>query len=208
MSRVKSQFAKQASKQAINLILLSLRASYLHICKLNDPKRDECIRESIQTLLPELRKGHDNIDLPPIDPFVYDSVSFNYKNSQLLTGQFTLKNVKTFGMSRGKVQSVKSDFTDDEMTIHADVFIPKIFSTGNYKSNMTFNAFKMEAKGQYNVTMKQVTAKWNIKGKLVSIDGEDYMNIYHFDITPEANDMKISVSGIFPDENLSECNLI
>lgn len=175
----------------------------MKICKLNDPKRDECIRDSMQEFLPTLRTKTENIDFPPVDPFTYDSVTFNYKNSNLLNGGFTVKDVRTYGMSRGKVRSVKSDFTDDEMTIQAEMFFPKIFSTGNYKSNMTFNAFKIESKGQYNITMKDVVGKWNIKGKLEKIDGEDYMKVYKFDILPEANDMKISVSGLFPDEALS-----
>jgi Haemolymph juvenile hormone binding protein (JHBP) len=91
------------------------------------------------------------------------------------------------------------------MTIKADLFFPKIFATGSYKSNMTFNAFRLHSKGQYNVTMKDVTGRWNIKGKLEKVDGEDYMKVYKFDLDPEANDMKFSVSGLFTDENLSEC---
>lgn len=55
--------------------------------------------------------------------------------------------------------------------------------------------------------MRDVTAKWNIKGKLEKVNGEDYMKVYQFNILPEAKDMKISVSGIFPDENLSELRL-
>lgn len=106
-------------------------------------------------------------------------------------------------MSRGKVRSVKSDFDNGQMTIQAETFFPKLFSSGAYNSNMTFNAFKIQSKGQYNITMKDVVAKWNIKGKLENINGEDYMKVHYFDILPEANDMKISVSGVFPDENLS-----
>lgn len=180
-------------------------ASTLKICSLNDPYRDECIRASIQAFLPSLRKEADGLQLPSIDPFSYDSVTFNYKNSGLVVGTFNVRDVKTYGMSRGRVESVKSEFTDDEMAIQASVFFPKLFSTGNYKSNMTINIFKLNSRGQYNITFKDVTANWNIRGKLVQADdGELYMKIYKFDILPEANDMHISVSGLFPDELLSE----
>lgn len=150
-----------------------------------------------------LRQKNANtpIDLPAIDPFTYDSVTFSYKNSDLLNGVFTLRKVKTYGMSRGKVQTVKSDFKDDTMTIQAEVFFPKLFSTGNYNSNMSMNGVKVQSKGQYNITLKDVKAKWNIKGK---VDGNGFMQLNKFDIFPEANDMKISASGIFPDQNLSE----
>lgn len=135
---------------------------------------------------------------------MYDSVTFRYKESNLLGGSMTVKKVKTYGMSRGTVKTLKSEFTDDTMAIQAELFFPKVFATGNYQSNMSFNAFRIESKGQYNITMRDITAKWNIKGKLENIDGEDYMKLYKFDILPEAEDMKISVSGIFPDPVLSE----
>lgn len=184
-------------------------ASSLNICKLNDPKRDECIKESIEAFLPTLRNKKDSLQLPSVDPFSYDSVSFSFKNSDLLVGGFNLQDVKTYGMSRGKVENVKSEFIDDEMTIRANLFFPKLFSTGNYKSNMTLSLFRLKSKGQYNITMKEVKAKWNIKGKLEKEnDGETYMKIYKFDILPVANEMQISASGLFPDEQLSEILII
>lgn len=173
------------------------------MCNRNDPNLDNCIKESIQTFLPSLRKKSDKFDFPPIDPFAYETVTFNYRNSNLMTGSFTVKDVKTYGMSRGKVLKVKSDFSNDEMMIQAELLFPKLFSTGFYTSNMTVSAFQLNSKGQYNVTMKNVRVKWNIKGKLENVDGEGYMKVYKFDASPEAEDMKISVSGLFQDENLS-----
>lgn len=52
--------------------------------------------------------------------------------------------------------------------------------------------------------MYDVTTKWTIKGKLQNINDEDYMIINTFDVLPEARDMKISATGLFPDEQLSK----
>lgn len=184
----------------------------LKICKLNDPNRDECIKQSMQKFMPWNHKKIENIDLPSFDPFTYDSISFNYDAHQLynnfLRGTYTVRNVKTYGMSRGKVRSVKSDFSNDQMVIQANVFFPKVFLTGTYLTNMTFNSFKIDSKGKYNVTMKDVTCKWNIKGKQENIDGEAYMKIYQFDIFPEPNDLKAAISGLFPNEILSKLQII
>lgn len=176
----------------------------MKICKFNDPKRDECIRDSIQSFLPSLRGQVQNIDLPSVDPFSYDSMTFDYKNSNLLSGSFTVKDVQTFGMSRLTVKKVVSNFTENEMQIVADIYVPKIFSTGDYTSNMTFNLFQLRSKGKYNVTMKDVSGRWNIKGRLEKIDGEDYMKVYKFDLDPDAKSMKFSISGLFDDDTLSE----
>lgn len=154
--------------------------------------------------MPLVREKVENLGLPALDPFTYDSVTFDYKGSELLGGTFTVRDVKTYGMSRGKVLRLKSNITDDTMSITAEVMFPKLFSTGDYTADMSFNAFKLASKGQYNVTMKDVIAKWNIKGKVSKIDGEDYMKIIKFDIIPDAKDMKLSVSGLFPDPALSK----
>lgn len=158
----------------------------------------------MQVFLPSLRRKTENFDFPSVDPFTYDALTIDYKNSNLMSGSITVRDVKTYGMSRGKVKNVKSDFTDGQMTLNVELHYPKIFSTGKYRSNMTFNAFKINSKGQYNITMRDVNAKWTIKGKQEEIDGEKFMKIFKFDIIPEANDVKISMSGLFPDETLSE----
>lgn len=151
-----------------------------------------------------MRQKHESLNFPALDPFTYDSVTFNYKRSDLFGGTFTVRDVKTYGMSRGKLLRLKSNITDDTMSITAEVQFPKLFSTGDYTADMALNAFKLESKGQYNVTMKDVVAKWNIKGK---VNGEGYMNIHKFDIVPDAKEMKLSVSGLFPDPALSKNHL-
>lgn len=131
---------------------------------------------------------------------------FIYKNSESFVGSFSLKNVKTYGLSRGKVESVKSDFTDDEMSIQVNLLFPKLFSTASYHSNVSLNFLQFISKGQYNLTLKDVKAIWNIEGKLEKKedDGELYMKVNKFEISFDANDLKISATGLLPDENLSE----
>lgn len=195
---------KKASCSFFTIILL-IAATSLKICKLSDPKRDECIKDSIQAFLPSLRNKVDNFDLQSIDPFSYESLMFNYKNSEAFVGSFNLKNVKTYGMSRGKVESVKSDFANDELSIQANLFFPKLFSTASYQSNVSLNFLQFISKGQYNLTLKDVKAKWNIKGKLDKKEDEElYMKVNKFEISFEADDLKISATGLLPDENLSE----
>ena len=180
-------------------------ASSLTICKLNDPKRDECIRESIETFIPTLRRNQKNAKILILDPFTYDSITLNYKNTNSIVGTFTVRDVRTYGFSRNaKMRKVKTEFTDDTMVIQGELSVPKIFSTGNYTSNMNFNSFKIASQGQYNVTMKDIVSKLSIKGKLETIDGEDYMKVYKFDFVPTIENMKMSLSGLFPDPTLSK----
>lgn len=175
----------------------------------------------METFISALHEKPESIDFPQVEPFIYETVTFKYNNAAM-KGLYTIKNQRTYGISKVKVMSVKSSFDNDEMKLVVSNHFPKLFSTGTYRSNMTIGHFRIEAKGlilifkflkfclifnnfqgEFNVSMYDVTAKWNIKGKLKKIDGEDYMVVNSFDVLPEARDMKISATGLFPDEQLS-----
>ncbi|CRL01376.1 CLUMA_CG014221, isoform A [Clunio marinus] len=178
--------------------------SSLKICRLEDPNRDECIKNSIQKFLPTLRDGIENIGIQSMDPFIYEKLSFNIQNNNLLMGKVDVKDVLNYGFSSGVIQSLESNITDEEMSINGKVFFPKMFVSGKYESNVAFNAFRFVSRGQYNVTMKDITAKWNIKSKLVDVNGEAHMKAHYFEIIPEVGSMKFSISGLFPDKSLNQ----
>ena len=174
------------------------------MCHFNDNKRDECIKSSIENFIPSLRENHENWNFVTVEPFKSDVLQITYRNTNQFAGHFNLRNVKFFDLSRFKVLTVKSNFTDDQMLICCEFFFPKIFLTSSYKSNVTLNQLAIQSKGIFNLTMKHVSAKFIIKGKLKKIDGEDFMEVYKFQMDPVPKGMKFSVTGIFPDETLSE----
>lgn len=170
---------------------------------MNDPERDRCIQESIQKLLPTLREKTPNFDFPIIDPHQPGPLTFKFKNRYVAGGTSNLTNVRTFGISRGKVRSVKSTFKDDRMKLNIEIFFPKLFSTGNYSSLFALNSLlTFRSKGIYKITLTDLNEKWTIKGKLERRAGEDYMKAYRIDVDPEANDIDIHFTGLTQDERL------
>lgn len=169
-------------------------------CNFNNPKLNACIENSINTLLPSLRGKIANIDLPALEPVTAKSMAFTYKDM----GSFSLKDFKGYGVSRAKVQNVKTEFKDDQVLFNANFFVPKVLLIGAYKGNVQFNRYKLDSKGQFNITLKGISGKLQVKGVTKNIDGEDYLNLYKFDILPVVKEVKFSITGIFPDPNLSE----
>jgi hypothetical protein len=170
---------------------------------LKDPKRDECIKNSIETFIPSLRQKHSKFKFDTIEPFVLDALTINYKNTNQFSGQFNLKNSKMYGTSRFKLANVKSNFTEGKMEIRANFYFPMLLTSASYNSTIILNGVEVKSKGQFNLTMKQVSSKVLIKGSLKTIDGEEYMNVYKFDMTPYPKEMTFAVTGIFPDPTLS-----
>lgn len=159
----------------------------------------------MQEFLPSLRHEIPNFDLPAMEPYAAEWFQFRFKNDYVMNGISNLTNVRTHGITRAKVRSIKSDFQNGQMKLEIGVFFNKLYSTGNYSSRFVLSSFlTFNSKGTYKISLKDVYSKWTIRGKLENVNGEDFMKVYQFDVDPEANDIKIYFSGLTPDENLSE----
>nr|XP_029724927.1 putative beta-carotene-binding protein [Aedes albopictus]XP_029724969.1 putative beta-carotene-binding protein [Aedes albopictus] len=180
--------------------------SFMRICNRNDPELGQCIKDSIQRLLPELVNGIPSIGFPAIDPFTQDSNYFEYKNQQM-HGSLHLKNAKTYGMSRAQIRDVRAAAGDDTFNMEVDVYFPKVITEGKYKGEGRFNAIKLVSKGYFNVTTTDVSTTWKISGRTTQRQGEEYLLIDKFDMTPEVGDMKVYATGLFPDPGLNQVAL-
>ncbi|XP_058818965.1 putative beta-carotene-binding protein [Topomyia yanbarensis] len=180
--------------------------SYMRICNRDDPELGQCIKESLQRLLPELHTGIPSIDFPAIDPFSRDSSYFEYNNQQM-HGSIHIKNAKTFGMSKAQIRNVRAFADDDSFRMEVDVSFPKLITEGKFKGEGRFNSIKVASKGYFNVTTTDVSTTWKISGRTVDRNGEQYMLIDKFDMSPEVGDMKIYATGLFPDPGLNQVAL-
>lgn len=185
----------------------SFTASNLQLCDLSKPSelRNECVKNSIQKFMTTKHENTENFIYPQFDPFFYEQASFVFRNSDILGGTFTVKNIKMYGFSKCQVMRVKTTFNSTAMQLLAEVNFPKLFQSGQYKSNFTLRSFKLQSQGQYNTTMKDVSMKWLIKGSTVKINEEEYLKVNRFDAIPDPADVKFSIAGLFPDKPLSEC---
>nr|XP_029730033.1 LOW QUALITY PROTEIN: putative beta-carotene-binding protein [Aedes albopictus] len=178
----------------------------MRICNRNDPELGQCIKDSIQRLLPELVNGIPSIGFPAIDPFTQDSNYFEYKNQQM-HGSLHLKNAKTYGMSRAQIRDVRAAAVDDTFNMEVDVYFPKVITEGKYKEKDVSHAIKLVSKGYFNVTTTDVSTTWKISGRTTQRQGEEYLLIDKFDMTPEVGDMKVYATGLFPDPGLNQVAL-
>lgn len=139
-----------------------------------------------------------------MDPFNYESARFEYKQTARMQGSVNIKNSKFYGLSRAEVRGVKSNITEKTVDLEVDIFLPRVFSEGLYKSEAFFNDIRFASKGAFNLTMKNIVATWKVKGSMVNIDGEDYMKMNAFDMIPTVGEMKVSATGLLPDPQLSK----
>ncbi|CAO1325938.1 unnamed protein product [Diamesa serratosioi] len=178
--------------------------SSLKVCSLNDPIRNDCIRDAIQTLMPSLINPITSIGFPSVDPLNYKFGHFEYRQSASIRGNLDLKQVNTHGISAAKIHKVKSAFKGSEMLLEIDVSFPRIFIDGLFKGEFSLGETKFKSKGDFNLTMKDVATTWNMKGNLTNINGEYFMKINSFNMSPTVGQMKIAANGLVEDKKLNQ----
>lgn len=86
----------------------------------------------------------------------------------------------------------------------SEVFTPKISVQGQYKAEFKFNEIKLQPKGNFTVIMIGTKSRNVMEGEFVKNNTERYLKLKSMNIvSPEIEDMKIRVSGLFPDPRLS-----
>jgi len=158
----------------------------------------------MQEFLIDLPKNPNYFDFIQIEPFTYESYTFKYDYGDFMKGYLRFFDSKAYGLKNTKVLKLKSDFTDKDMKIVALVHMPKLFVAANLETIFQFSSLKYANTIPFNVTFRDVTARWTIKGKLEERNGEEFMKVLLFDVLPEAKEVVFGTADLFPNEQLSK----
>ncbi|XP_040168618.1 uncharacterized protein LOC120903319 [Anopheles arabiensis] len=180
--------------------------AFMDICYRDSPDLSNCIKNSIQRMLPEMHAGIESLGFPSLDPFLSKSTYVDYKRNQMAASMH-VKNAKTYGMRKAQILDVRATATDKFMNLAVDVRFPEIVMEGYFKGEGRFNSIKLASKGYFNNTMTDVTTTWKMSGHVKERDGEQYLEIEDFDMSPEVGNMKIYATGLFPDPELNQIAL-
>lgn len=168
---------------------------------------DECVRDSFEKFL---TTPNENVDggfiLPVFDPFILTTARFDFSNLnfQLLSGGgFDVKNLGIYGLGNAKVMRVKTNFTDDTFQLLTKLSLRQLFLTGLFGPDKP-NPSYYEARGQFNLTLSDVEMRAYMKGHLVNSGGRKVMNMFGLTLKCDSEKLKVSISGLLQDPNLSE----
>ncbi|XP_035777108.1 uncharacterized protein LOC118458568 [Anopheles albimanus] len=180
--------------------------TFMEICYRDSPDLSKCIQRSIQRMLPEMHTGIESLGFPSLDPYESKSTYIDYKRNQM-SASLHVKNAKTYGISKAQILGTRATVTDKTFNLAVDVRFPQIFMEGYFKGEGRFNSIKLASKGYFNNTMTDVTTTWQMSGEVKQRNGEDYVEIDSFDMSPEVADMKVFATGLFPDAELNQIAL-
>jgi hypothetical protein len=88
-------------------------ASYIKVCKKDDPKLGTCLRKSITSLRPYLSSGIKELDIPALNPLVIPEIKISH-NAGAINLESAYKNIVIFGATRFRLRKVQVDLEQNK----------------------------------------------------------------------------------------------
>ncbi|XP_011498701.1 PREDICTED: uncharacterized protein LOC105362873 [Ceratosolen solmsi marchali] len=139
--------------------------SFIRVCGRQNPQLDKCIQESIMRLMPKLKEGIPNLDVPSLEPLFVDSIAIaNINDFQALA-----TNVKLGGLSSFHIKHMHVDLKDQRIDV--EIIFPKISMDSDYNVKAKI-IVPINEKGPIKCTTNDVNAKVSIKFQITERRGQ------------------------------------
>ncbi|KAL0133713.1 hypothetical protein PUN28_000990 [Cardiocondyla obscurior] len=154
-----------------------------------------CVKDNLESVLPQLIKGIPQYDVPPIDPFFleYQKIAFNSNN---IHGEIIFVNLSVTGLAKVKFLDVTPQFLDDEIfKIEIDSHVPELDMKTIVKINSSLNVFKILSESPVHVVANDIRGKADFIGHVIN----DTWVLDHIRIYPTIEKFKISANNLIED---------
>ncbi|XP_072944040.1 putative beta-carotene-binding protein [Epargyreus clarus] len=171
---------------------------YLNVCDRNSPDVNECLVDAVQKGLSDLAGGIKELGVPAIDPYHQKELKMEYKNNQIMA-KVIIKDIYVSGLKESKVRDVRLKADEDNFHMEVDMFSPTIKAKGKYSGGGSYNSLQVNASGDFDTIMTDLTYTWKLDGIPEKINNETHIRINSFYMRPDVGDMKSKLTNDNPD---------
>ncbi|KAG4080304.1 hypothetical protein HA402_010796 [Bradysia odoriphaga] len=167
--------------------------AYLKICHRKDPNLNECVKESIETLRPQLATGIKELLLPSCEPLQIPQIAIK-QNSGAISMESLYSNVLVYGLTNFTLNGVRLDL--EKKLLSFDLVIPRLRIDATY--NLKGNILLLPLVGSGNVAMTMKDVKSSVYTKIsIKKKPEDVIHIEEMKVTFLVGGMRIHLSNLF-----------
>ncbi|XP_038209393.1 circadian clock-controlled protein daywake-like [Zerene cesonia] len=166
---------------------------YIKVCKRDQSSINECVKNSVQSLRPNLIAGIPEINVPSIEPFYITEVVAI--NGDLAPLKASATNVKVSGAGNFSIKSLDLDL--ETYTIQARVRFPLLHLEGNYKMDAQILVIPLKGQGKLYADAVKCDADIELKTKVYERDGKQYMKFTSMTVALSLKDYNIRLTGLF-----------
>ncbi|XP_068626665.1 circadian clock-controlled protein daywake-like [Battus philenor] len=171
---------------------------YIPVCNRNSPEVNDCLVEAVRKGLVAMKDGIKELGLPPIDPYHQKELKMEYNNNQI-SAKIVVSDIYVGGVTDSTVKDVRLRADDDSFHMEIDMFTKQIYSIGRYSGGGSYSDLRINATGEFNTTMSDLTYTWKLDGTPEKIDGDTYVRITDFYMRPDVGNMVTRLTNENPD---------
>ncbi|XP_050529036.1 protein takeout-like [Daktulosphaira vitifoliae] len=184
----------KSTNQARSTQLIQLPDGFI-TCKRSDPLVNKCIQKALQSGVPRVLKGYPNLDVVPIDPLYITEMDIEQTKGPFVF-KLSLKDMNIFNFGSVKILSIKSDIDKYLFNLNVEFSQPLILDS-NYKINGKAIILPINGEGKSNLTLEDVKASIDVKGRPVAKNGQNHMDLEILDIKFTSNRLYINFENLF-----------
>ncbi|KAF5281271.1 hypothetical protein FQA39_LY05157 [Lamprigera yunnana] len=164
-------FVNYCSKINKNLPKTSFTASFVPICRKNDPELSTCVIRAVNTIRPYLVEGIPEMDLPSGEPLrLFNATA---KTIGVVTVSAKSWNLTGYGLMNFDIKSINFDFQNAKCS--TKIFFPSIRLRGKYKFNGRVLLFQIDTIGDYDINATSVATDTVLLGKFYTINSKRFI---------------------------------
>ncbi|KAG8282426.1 hypothetical protein J6590_036392 [Homalodisca vitripennis] len=188
-------YSSEENRYDLNMInlpcALLVSASYIQICKRNDPHLEDCILDSVEKLRPKLKTGIPELDVPGLEPLVLPVVDVSRGTGVRARGT----NVTVRGASNFKVTNLKADLNNTKFYI--GIKIPFLTFDAQYEVNARILVVPVKGKGPIKANATDVEGNAVLKGRKISRDGDTYVDFTELKLDLDISNYNVHLDNLF-----------
>lgn len=175
---------------------LSKIPSYIKVCKRNDPKLNDCIINSIETLRPYLLKGIPELEVPSMEPLTLPEVLVARGAGIRAVG----KNIDISGPGSFVIKKLNVDLSNYQVDIAVD--LPFLTFDGEYEVSGRLLVLPLKGKGPVKANATNCKADVVLRARTVKKEAGDYLHFYNMDIDITIGGYHVQLDNLFNGDKL------
>ncbi|KAB0798684.1 hypothetical protein PPYR_09677 [Photinus pyralis] len=147
---------------------------YIKVCPNNHPNLAECIKNSILELLPVLKIGIPELNIPPLEPLELDRMSFK-SGSDAANLATNLTDLQVWGASSFHILHLSVGNTKTGRSFRFKVEVPHLYGIGNYQINTKLLFLDLQGEGKFYTNVSNYRFDCTLNGNIIQNDGRNHL---------------------------------
>ncbi|XP_049947742.1 circadian clock-controlled protein daywake-like [Schistocerca serialis cubense] len=168
--------------------------AFLKVCHRNDPRLNDCVRNSVDALKPYLKTGIPELSIPACEPLQIQQLVINQGRGPVSV-RSTYSGIRVRGPASFNLKSVKVDLNKDRARFK--LRLPRLEMTSDYKIDGRILLMPIIGKGHCEGNFTDVDATCTMQGERVERDGATYLHVKTFSTSFSIGHAKVKLNNLF-----------